>query len=166
MAVVGGGLGRNQLASGSGWRKDGVNRCLEFAVTPALTLSRPLQENNAIGKLNLTDQFSNIVYHTLGRKDWSGLTFDGSYDDGGRFKFMHSLTSPRASYELFLLLFFFFFSFFFLFVVVLFCVFVCFVVCLLLLLLFWGGSLFSDFNNCMLTGRKTPTYLISTVCYM
>ena len=100
MAVVGG-----RMVQTDAW-----NLLLLLLFTPALTLSRPLQKNNAIGKLNLTDQFSNIVYHNLGRKDWSGLTFDGSYDDGGRFKLMHSLTSPRASYELFVGLFFSFLS--------------------------------------------------------
>ena len=90
MAVVGGRMVQTDV-----WSLRLLLLLLLF--TPALTLSRPLQENNAIGKLNLTDQFSNIVYHNLGRKDWSGLTFDASYDDGGRFKLRHSLTSPRAS---------------------------------------------------------------------
>ena len=49
-----------------------------------------LQENNAIGKVNLSDPFSEIVYHSLGRKDWSGLMFDGSFEDGGRLVEMQS----------------------------------------------------------------------------
>ena len=45
-----------------------------------------MQDNNAIGKLNLTATFPELVYYALGRKDWSGLGLDGSYEDGGRQK--------------------------------------------------------------------------------
>ena len=43
--------------------------------------SRDLQENNGIAKLDLKDPFAQLSYFNLGRKDWSGLQFDGAYED-------------------------------------------------------------------------------------
>jgi hypothetical protein len=44
-----------------------------------------VQENNGIGTLDLTDPLGEMSYYNLGRKNWAGLQFDGSYDDGGQF---------------------------------------------------------------------------------
>ncbi|XP_076444364.1 uncharacterized protein LOC143282561 [Babylonia areolata] len=40
-------------------------------------------ENNGIGKLDLSDPMAQISYFSLGTKDWSGLQFDGAYEDSG-----------------------------------------------------------------------------------
>lgn len=51
------------------------------------------QSNNAIGKMDLNDPFSTLMYTDLGFKDWSKLGIDTSYDDGGLKLNSHTMKS-------------------------------------------------------------------------